>query len=518
MNRGKYREELIFYGDDIRIERFPPETLFLYANQPLAPVDPHEAISKALDEPLQAEPLEKQLTASSRVTIAFDDPCLPIPLMRNDVRGMVIEELLRRLSSIGIPRERIRLICANGLHRKWTLGELELILGKRVIAEMGSRGIICHDATRDENLVFLGSTDTGLEVEINRAVAESDVTIYVNLNFTSMNGGWKSILVGLGSYRSIRHHHTPEHWNGYHSILDPERSPMHHAIQKMGELVEKKHNIFQIESVVNNQIWPHHLRNLLTPLGMSDRDTGSLMQKFLPVAAYAPRRLKRIVRNALRSDYRLCSIAAGSVEAVHRKTLEILFRQQNVQVDGPADILILGVPNLSPYSALSEFNPILLRHLILGYLRELYRNRSLVREGGIIIACNPGVEVFHHRHHPSYRDFWERDAEAYADPEHCWNELAEPYANNSEYLKRYRDDYAYHGTHPLMLWMWSGMGLRRVRGVILAGSREPDTARRLGFTPAGDLKRAIAMAREIAGKDATIVYQVIPPLFCVDVP
>jgi hypothetical protein len=175
------------------------------------------------------------------------------------------------------------------------------------------------------------------------------------------------------------------------------------------------------------------------------------------------------------------------------------------------------VPNLSPYSTQSVFNPILLRSLVLGYFLGLFRNRPLVRKGGVIVAYNPGIEKFHPGHHPSYLDFWNRDLENHADPVECWNALAEPYAADSRYMRLYRESLAYHGTHSLMNWMWSGMGLRHVHSVILAGAKEPLTARKIGFIPAPDLDHAIAQAREAAGPGSTIAFQVIPPLFCADV-
>jgi hypothetical protein len=513
-------EEFIFYGDDLKIERFPKETQLIFANPPMQPVkDVELAVTEALDNPLKAESLEKQLNPSSRVTIAFDDPCLPIPLMRSDIRGRVIEVLLKRLFALGIGKEHIRLICANGLHRKWTLDELSLILGKKVIKEMGPERISCHDATDDKELVFLGSTGSGHEVEINRAVTESDITIYVNINCTSMNGGWKSILVGLGSWRSIRRHHTPRQWNLKTSIMNPETNPMHKILREMGALVRQKCNIFQVESVVNNSTWPPHLDKILCPINHPDRSgsPGIPTRTMLTLASAAPRKVKRLIRNALRSNYQLCSISAGDIDEVHRHTLERLCKQQNVRVENSVDVLIFGVPNLSPYSSRSIFNPILLRGLVLGYLLGTFYRRPLLKKGGILVAYNPGIEKFHPLHHPSYIDFWKKDIEIFYNPEECWNELSESYAQNPEYIRKYRDHYAYHGAHCLINWMWSGMGMKHPGAVILAGAKEPDTARKLGFTAARDLNTAAAMAREWAGSNAAIAYQVMPPVFCVDI-
>jgi hypothetical protein len=165
---------------------------------------------------------------------------------------------------------------------------------------------------------------------------------------------------------------------------------------------------------------------------------------------------------------------------------------------------------------MSVFNPILLRSMVLGYYFSMYRNRPLLREGGVLVAYNPGREKFHKGHHPSYVDFWERDLETHRDPVRCWNELAESYAMNPEYLRRYRNGYAYHGSHSLMNWFWSGMTMRYVKNVILAGAKDAACARKIGFLPAADFPRALAMAQEMAGPSPTTAYMYLPPLFAVD--
>jgi hypothetical protein len=515
-----FREEFIFYGDEVRIERFPEETRFILANPPMPPlVDFEKAVKWALDQPLKAEPLEKQLKPSSRVKIAFDDLCVPVPLMRNDVRGRVIKVLLKRLYALGIPKENIQLICANGLHRKWTLKELSLVIGKEVIQEMGPERVSCHDGTKEEELIFLGTTDSGYEVEINRAVAESDITIYVNLNYVTMNGGWKSILVGLGSWRSIRHQHTPKQWNLEATLMDPQTSPMHQILKEMGTLVQRKYNIFQIENVVNNAMWPLSFGKILKPINHPERkdSPGIFTRALLSSASLAPGGVKGFIRIALRSNYQPIAVYAGNVETVHQRTLEVLAKQQNVPVAEPVDILILGVPNLSPYSCRSIFNPILLRSLALGYIFGAFRGGPLVKKGGIIVVYNPGLAKFHPRHHPSYIDFWQKHLEEFYDPLECWNGLSESYARNSGYIRKYREDFAYHGTHCLMNWMWSGMNLKHLSEVILACAKEPETAKKIGFTPAKDFTTALSMARERAGKDAAIANMVIPPIFCADI-
>jgi hypothetical protein len=145
-----------------------------------------------------------------------------------------------------------------------------------------------------------------------------------------------------------------------------------------------------------------------------------------------------------------------------------------------------------------------------------FRGCPLVKKGGIIVAYNPGIAKFHPQHHPSYIDFWQKDLEKFYHPVECWDGLSESYARNPEYIRKYQDNYAYHGTHCLMNWMWSGMGLKHLSEVILAGAREPETARKIGFTPAKDFNTALGMAKEGAGNDKAMAYMVIPPMFCAD--
>ncbi len=124
--------------------------------------------------------------------------------------------------------------------------------------------ISCHDAEDPEAVVSLGSTDAGEDVEINRAALDCDLLIYVNLNYITMNGGWKSTAVGLSTYKSVRHHHRPDVLK-IGSLIDPAGSGMHAAVNRMGEVLKKHVNLFQIETVINNSLWPGVLGSHLIP-------------------------------------------------------------------------------------------------------------------------------------------------------------------------------------------------------------------------------------------------------------
>jgi nickel-dependent lactate racemase len=108
------------------------------------------------------------------VTIAFDDPTVPCfaPVWEPAIR-LVIEELEKG----GVKKSNITLLCANALHRKFTRLELSKIIGAELAKEFGYR-LMCHDAEDFENMTYLGITESGYEVEINRLVTE-DVMIMI---------------------------------------------------------------------------------------------------------------------------------------------------------------------------------------------------------------------------------------------------------------------------------------------------------------------------------------------------
>jgi hypothetical protein len=511
-----YKREFVFSGDDLFIYDFPEKTRIIYPPETVAGlIDERAAVIRALDRPLGAPPLISQVDMTSRVTIAFDDPCLPVPHMVCDPRETVITAVIEKLFAAGVKKENIRLVCAGGLHRKWTIKELSVILGKKITSEFRDQ-ITCHDAEDPEGIVSLGTTAEGEDVEINRAAVDCDLLIYANLNYITMNGGWKSTAVGLSTYKSVRHHHRPGALK-IGSLNDPEGSGMHAAINRMGEVLGRHINLFQIETVINNGIWPAALNKHLTPIGMTKKRTPTgIVKASIPISARLGPGVKSAVRNRLRAAYRMIGVNAGKVDEVHKKTLELLFPQQNTLVRGQSDIVVYGVPNFCPYSALSSINPMLVVTMAMGYYFNSHRNKPLVKSNGVVIINNPLSEQFNAVHHPSYIDFYREHLPEHANPETIPEKLEEAFAYDQNYIDLYRSRLAYHGSHAVLAWYWASKGLTHVKQVIAAGA-DPKVAEKLGLVPAKDLTTAIAMAEEVMGKDASLSYHYLIPLSAVDV-
>jgi hypothetical protein len=219
---------------------------------PLEPTgDLGTEIERALAEPLDTPPLRALVRPGARITLAFDDATVPCyaPVWATAI-PLILEELERG----GVARENVEMVCANALHRRFTHPELARLVGEDIVARNGDR-LRCHDAEDADALVHLGMTPSGYDVEVSRTVTEADLTIYLNCSTTrGFSGGWKSVCVGLSSYRSIHHHHTPDTMS---MSLDGNR--MHELLDEMGALVERelgRDRIFKLETLLANPLPP----------------------------------------------------------------------------------------------------------------------------------------------------------------------------------------------------------------------------------------------------------------------
>lgn len=456
------------YGDGYVMAELPERTRFIrQTKQPLPPLpDPAQAVRDALNSPIAHEPLSKLVSPKSKITIAFDDPIGFVPIQKQpDFRGVAIRVMLKELDKLGVKPNNIRIICAVGLHRKWTTRELSTIIGEDLAYRLGFSRLCNHDAEDKENLVFLGETQRGQEVEVNRVVTDSDQVIYVSNPWSHFNGGWKSAVVGLGSFRSIRHHHRPFPKASGKSTMDPKRSAFPKLLNEMGQVIEKE----------------------LAKKG----------RRFLIIEA--------AMNNA--SPQEVVQVIAGHPPEAHEKTLEILQQQHVVDVKGQSNVVIYGMGNnRDPYSKMSIINPILVRNLGMSYSFGLFQNIPLVKEGGIIILLHPCLRQFDAFKYPSYVEMFEKLIPQTQDPFELWDLYAEEYAHRPEFIHKYRYGFGFHGVHPLILWGQGAYGLRYVGKVFIAGANDSEVARLLGFEPFSTVEEAIAEAERIIGKDCSIAY------------
>ena len=443
------------FGSGTVPAELPERTIVVEAGErrPLDPVhDLEETVAKALDAPLDTAPVETLVGPGARVTIAFDD--LTVGSF-GPVRQIVIDQLLERLSAAGVSKDDVTLICANSLHRKFRPHELAVVLGDRLVEEFGER-LVCHDAEDPDALTDLGQTPSGHDVVVHRNVLESDLTIYVNAaHARGFNGGWKSICVGLSSYRSIRHHHTPD---GMSMSLRNNR--MHAMLDEMGRVVGQhvKQPIFKVDTVLANPLEVAHM-------------------------------------------------VTGTVDATRRATLDVLtrsFADRREMTSEPLDVIVYGIPDWSPYAVFASMNPLLtLVSSGLGYLGGVVQ--AVGKPGCTVIMATPCPEVWDEVHHASYPIVWREVLSVTRDPYEIARRFGPRFATDGELIDRYRHGFAFHPIHAIMA-CYPLKRLEHVGQVIVAGIENPATARHLGFESASSVEEAVEQAERTHGPTCRIGY------------
>lgn len=414
----------------------------------------------SIDAPLDRAPLSQQVKAGMKVTIAFDDPTVPCYA---PVWATTIPLIIDRLEKGGVAARDISLICANSLHRQFTMDELAKVLGEGLIREHRDR-ISCHDAEDPGQMVLVGRTNTGLHVQLGRSVTESDLTIYLNCStMRGFSGGWKSVCVGLSGYTSIHHHHTPDVMS-----MSLDRNRMHEMLDEMGAVVDEKlgrDRVFKIETVLAN------------PLGVNDMYGGSVAET------------RRAVIDKLRA---------------HQPARRDL-------IEEPADIVIYGVPDWSPYAAFSHTNPILdMVSTGLGYLGGMIQ--AVGRKGCTVILVTPCPERWNMTHHPAYKEVWEEVVRPGIDPDVLRRDVEPDLAARDDLIQAYRFRNAFHPVHATMA-LYPLKRLRHAADVIVAGAEHPHVPERLGFTSTVTVEAALQEARSRQGADAKVAFIDYPMAF-----
>jgi lactate racemase len=199
------KHHLNYEGAQIFFSLPPDWSLISTHHKPPAPVvsDARAEIERALDNPIGSPRIEDIARPGMDVVLLFDDQQRPTPA------HLALPEIMNRLNSAGVPDERMSAICAGATHPHPTGEELLAKVGGHVLSRLKGR-ISSHDPHSPEN-VIVGRTSRGILVEINKAVARADLTVGVGECMphpgAGYGGGYKIIMPGVSSYRSVAEHH-----------------------------------------------------------------------------------------------------------------------------------------------------------------------------------------------------------------------------------------------------------------------------------------------------------------------
>ncbi len=487
---------MLLSGLDLWAPQLPEDVRLLRPPLPLPGLDDARQVVRAMEEPEAGESLTTRLRPNSRVTVVLDDFSLPVPPMAQDPRGEMLQAVLEALHACGLRASRVTVLVANGLSRQWRSRELDEFLGPT-----RSEAVRCHDAEDFSRLLRLGEEAEG-PVELNRALVETDLVIYLNVVASPLMSTLFGLISGTAGYRTARFLGAPSVFVSDDNPLLPgsEHDRIH---QRVAAHLLRRTSVVQLSVILNTELWRPAVAALLS----SEQALSRPLQLWnaLPVAVR-----QRAVR-LLKASYRPIAVLFGPPEEVQPRALDAFYRQHEVSMERQADVLVFGVPDVGPASVHSSQNPVLAAHVALGYIANFFAGKPLLRNGGAMIFANPLQPQFDRRVHLPHEEFYERVLRLERDPQ-AIHERFEPYfAGRPEFVSNYQKRFAFHGTHPLYAWH-SCAPARRRAGKIFVAHGDPRACARLGFAPAKDIEDALEKARDfVGGNPLTVVLQLPPP-------
>ena len=202
--------------------------------------DQTELVENALAKPYGMGTFQEFATFDKSLLIVVNDGTRPTPTAR------IIKELHPILSK----HPDVKFIVATGAHRGPTLEEYQLIFGDHY-EEFKDR-IIVHDAKKDDDMIYLGTSSNGTEMYVNKLVSETDNIVIIGSvephYFAGYTGGRKAFLPGLASYKTIEMNHKHALSNRAKSLMldgNPVHEDMIDALENLKDM-----NVFSIQTVL----------------------------------------------------------------------------------------------------------------------------------------------------------------------------------------------------------------------------------------------------------------------------
>ena len=167
--------------------------------------DGDRAVQESIAQPIASPPLAELAKGRESACIVISDITRPVP------NKVILPPILETLEQTGIPREKITILIATGIHRPNDAEELETMVGRDL---MERYRIVNHFSQKIETHAYLGTTQNGTPVHINKTYLEADLKIITGLIephlMAGYSGGRKAICPGIASIETMKVMHGPE--------------------------------------------------------------------------------------------------------------------------------------------------------------------------------------------------------------------------------------------------------------------------------------------------------------------
>jgi nickel-dependent lactate racemase len=180
-----------------------PDTVRLLDMKPMPSARaPERAVRDALSDPIQSLPLSRLARGRKDACIVISDVTRPVP------NKVILPPLLEALDQSGIPRDRITILIATGMHRPNLGDELASMVGRDI---MEGYRIVNHFCRKPEEYRKIAEIE-GAPIEINKHYLDADFKILTGLIephfYAGYSGGRKAILPGISSFETMKFMHS----------------------------------------------------------------------------------------------------------------------------------------------------------------------------------------------------------------------------------------------------------------------------------------------------------------------
>jgi hypothetical protein len=454
--------------------------------------DVARAVRDAFAFPLAGEPLERLVTPGGTATIVIEHPSLPVPAVHVGPRHVATAAVAEELERLGVRRTTI--LVAGGLLRRTSPREIGLLVPPDFRRRFKGR-VMVHDAEADD-LVDLGQAGN-VSLRVNPALVETDLVVTVTGAETVLHGG-PAALLGASGRESQRA-------AGALSLLETSASQGWRLAVELERLLLERVAVTGVSLALDAPRVAGPLTGYPHDQEAIERMLRSRTRRLFQIA---PGPVRQRLLERLPREQTAAAVFAGTPSVAHTEALLRGTVLKGVELE-PVDALVIGIPPTTPWMPRERPNPVTAAYLGLGLALRLWRNAPPIVAGGTAILVHPFQRRFPHPTQTPYRALFydartARDTDAMRDAEAA--AVQDPKA-----IADYRAGRTCHPLQPFLEWSACDATAHRLGAVLIAGCRDAQSARQLGYVPVHGLGAALEMAR---GRGARrFAYLLAPPFF-----
>jgi nickel-dependent lactate racemase len=195
------------YGRKGLIAELPDERVVRTLHYKDAPplTDPQSSLLEVLSRPNGSPPLAEVAKGRKDACIAICDITRPVP------NEMILRPVLEILETAGIPRHKITILVATGLHRPNEGDELIEMVGQHVYENYRIEN---HHGQQLDEHTYLGQSPRGVPIWIDSRYVNADLKITTGLIephlMAGFSGGRKLICPGIAALETVKVWHGPD--------------------------------------------------------------------------------------------------------------------------------------------------------------------------------------------------------------------------------------------------------------------------------------------------------------------